>query len=78
MNLPADLREGWYWVRWERDSQWEGDLGIEVVYLRRNRVNGEWRVERIGEEKSRALEMMLRHWTALEPVAPPSWERGDG
>lgn len=71
MNLPADLREGWYWC------QWADGPPHEIVYIRKNRIAGEWRVQRINEEKSRPVEQMLPCWTALEPVAPPSWERGE-
>ena len=66
MLPPADLREGWYWVQ----------AGSHSEMVRIYRYDGRWAVYREHAQRC-ALSDLLHIWTALEPVAPPSWERGE-
>lgn len=64
MQPPADLSEGWWWVRWK-----VGRTSIERVY----RDRGRWMVGLLVETE---LEREAFIITAMERVAPPSWEAG--
>jgi hypothetical protein len=66
MQLPADLREGWYWVRW---------AGGETQAVEVEQWHGWWQAYVPGNDYP--LRLMPEHITALEPVAPPSWEKPD-
>lgn len=69
MILPADICEGWWWVRWA-----DGD--DEVVKVVKIDTADRWQYWAPGYD--RAIELGGWSITALERVALPSWERGDG
>lgn len=71
MDLPADLREGWWWVRWEGSPD-----DPDLIYLERAPA-GKHRVCHIGSDVGPLFEDHIGDVLALEPVAPPSWERGE-
>lgn len=63
MNLPADLSEGWWRVVWA-----DGETTIQRMIER----NGEiW----FNRPTKRPVAMALHYITAMERVAPPSWEK---
>jgi hypothetical protein len=65
MQPPADLREGWYWVRW-------ADGQTSILALRYSTVFRCWMCDTLGKK----LDLVISDITALEPVAPPSWSPG--
>jgi hypothetical protein len=67
MDLPSDLSEGWWWVRWTDGD--EEPCAVEAHH-------GEWIAWAPGNDYP--LRITPETVTALERVAPPSWERGDG
>lgn len=67
MQLPADLSEGWWWVRWANAPD------ATVIKLRYSTIFECWM---IVDSPGQRLDRMLASMTALEPVAPPSWTTG--
>jgi len=70
LDLPPDLIEGWWWVRWH-----EGPPTVERIY--RSDVLGAWMMGRSSGTADHRLGNALSWATALERVAPPSWARGE-
>lgn len=67
MQLPADICEGWWWLVHAGEQ--------ECVRLWRADV---WMMWRAGENDAEELSAWLNTATAMERVAPASWERADG
>lgn len=64
MDLPADLSEGWWWIRWA-----DGMTTAErIVHFKA------WLLASSGHP----LDTAAHSITAMERVAGPRWERGDG
>jgi hypothetical protein len=71
MQLPADLREGWWHIRWVDD-----DLNPDTVYLEPTH-DGDYLLARVGSDTGSRLSRNLPSISAMERVAPPSWEKPD-
>jgi hypothetical protein len=76
MQMPADLREGWYWLTYFGVGQTAADAVTEVARVYRA-SSGAARVLMVGCDQEQKLGNMADRITALEPVAPPSWEKPD-
>lgn len=61
MNLPKDITEGWWWCH--------GKDGFSAVIHVRHEILG-WAISYVNEP----LSSVLPDITAMERVAPPSWE----
>lgn len=70
MQLPADICEGWWWV----GGAHLGSSRSVALYLYRGK-DGEWW---LSDPADCRLSELAPELTAMERVAPPSWERGDG
>lgn len=67
MQLPADLSEGWWWVRWT-----DGRTSVERIFY--SRILRRWMMAAPDKPLDEAAGWM----SAMERVAPPSWEAGRG